>query len=265
MKNKVRIVTSTNEDETYLDFWELQYKSNKIFFPEYQLTIAFLTNRNYDDELIKRMINQGIDVRIYKPIEGIPSPNLSKILRYICASEFDDDICVITDMDTIPLQTKYLSNIISKIELDKLLCVGKEVLINTVDSGKFPAHHTSGTGKIFKKLYNPENLDYENCVEQISKINNIFHSRECIKNLPVDFSDESLNRALIKLNKIPIKDITRDLDPMIDWIDRSWWSINQNKLDLGQYIESNLLRPYKKYESMIKPIENYLLKCQNKL
>ena len=257
-----RIVTSTNEDEVYLDFWKIQIKSHKIFFPSSKLTMAFLTNREYDDKLIKEMIKEGIDVKIYKPIFGIPEPNLSKILRYYCASEFDDDISTITDMDTIPLQSEYLNSIYSQVERDKILAIGLEVLINTVDKGKFPAHHTSGTGHMFKKMYNPKNLNYLEFVNSLVGIN-VFHNRENIKNSPVDFSDESLNRALIKLNNVPVKHIERKINIKIDWLDRSWWNMDINKLNSGKYIEANLLRPYKNYINQIKPIEDYLDKLIN--
>lgn len=254
-----RIVTSTNEDETYLDFWKIQIKSHKIFFPNSILTIAFLTNRDYNDNLIKEMVNEGIDVRIYKPITGIPEANLSKILRYFCASEFGDDILTITDMDTIPLQSDYLNKIYSEIEKDKILGVGLEVLINTIDKGKFPAHHTSGTGHMFKKMYNPNSLNYLEFVNSLIGIN-VFHNRENIKNNPSDFSDESLNRALIKLNNVPVKHIERKINIKTDWLDRSWWSMDNERLNSGKYIEANLLRPYKNYTNQLKPIEDYLNK-----
>ena len=257
----IRIVTSTNEDLTYLDFWKLQSLSNKVFFPKFKLCIAFLTNRNYDDSLIKEMVDNGIEVKIYTPLNYVPEPNLSKIIRYLYASEFESDICTVTDMDTIPLQSDYLNKVLSHVEKDKILSVGKEVLINTPDSGKFPAHHTSGFGNMFKKLYNPNNLEFEECVKSLIGIN-IFHNRENITNSPKDFSDESLNRALIFKNKIDVKDITRDINIYEDWVDRSWWNLNVEKLNSGKYIEANLLRPLKDNYDKIKPIEQYILKCQ---
>jgi hypothetical protein len=104
-----RIVTSTNDNSIYLGFWKIQILSHKKFFPEKKLTIAFLTNRTQDDELVKEMIDSGIDVQLYKPIEGIPEGNHAKVLRYICASQYKNEVCCITDMDTIPLQKEYLT------------------------------------------------------------------------------------------------------------------------------------------------------------
>lgn len=251
-----RIVTSTNEDETYLGFWKIQLLSHQIFFPNQKLTIAFYTDRNQDDELIMEMQKQGIDVFIYKKIPNVIEQNISKILRYICASQFEEEVCLTVDIDTIPLQSEYINKITNHRQKNKLLAVGKEVFNNTEHEGKFPAHHMCAEGKIFKKLYNSNNLDLYGIVQELSGLK-IFDDKEDISK--PNFSDESLNRALIHKNQIDVQHIKREIDIHSDWIDRSWWNLDESKLNRGEYIESNLLRPYSKYEKQLSPIENYLI------
>lgn len=251
-----RIITSTNEDSTYLDFWRIQILSHKIFFPNKILTIAFLTNRSDDDDLIIEMRSCGIDVRLYKPISNIPEGNHAKLLRYICASEFEDDVCVITDMDTIPLQSDYLNNLTSERELNKILCVGSEVYKGTPHSGKFPAHHITAEGKLFKKLFNPKDLSNEDLINEISKINNVYDHKESL--LSSEFSDESLIRVLFEMNVVDRQDLPRNINIKEQWIDRSWWDIDNDRLYSFNYIEANLLRPYKQNVSKIKGIEVFL-------
>ena len=229
-----RIVTSTNDNSTYLGFWELQILSHKKFFPEKKITIAFLTDRTYEDELVKEMISHDIDVQLYKPINGIPEGNHAKILRYICASQYDNEICCITDMDTIPLQKEYLTNQTNLREPNKLLCIGAEVYENTPHYGKFPAHHMTAEGKIFKQLFNPNNL------------------------LPNLYPSQWLIRVLIGKNGVPVQHIVRNVDVYNDWIDRSWWNIDIEKLKNLKYIESNLLRPYDENKQQIEPIIQFL-------
>lgn len=252
-----RIVTSTNENSTYLGFWELQILAHKKFFPEKKLTIAFLTERTYDDELVKKMISHDIDVQLYKPIDGIPEGNHAKILRYICASQYDNEICCITDMDTIPLQKEYLINQTSLRESNKLLCIGAEVYENTPHYGKFPAHHMTAEGKIFKQLFNPNNLNYEESIKAISDFK-VYDLKESIINSQDGFSDESLIRVLIQENNVPTQHVFRNIDKFNDWIDRSWWAIDIEKLKKLKYVESNLLRPYDDHKTRIKPILQFL-------
>lgn len=252
-----RIVTSTNEDKTYLEFWRLQSLTQKIFFPDQKLTLAFYTNRTYNDELVQEMISEGIDVKIYNIVPDRQEANVAKILRYICASEFENDVCISVDMDTIPLQSDYINRITAVREKGKLLGVGKEVLDGTPHEGKFPAHHMCGEGYVFKKLYNPENKNLEDLLKDLVGMK-IFDHKEDIQNTPHTFSDESLNRALIYKNGVDVHHIKRDIDIMNDWIDRSWWNLNLEKLTNGKYIEANLLRPWSNFSQEIKPIYDHL-------
>lgn len=258
-----RIIISTNEDETYLDFWKIQKLANEIFFPNVKLTIAFLTHREENDSLVSLIKSKGIDVKLYKPLDGTPTANQAKILRYYCASEFNDEICLISDMDTIPLQAEYINKIISKRQKNILLGIGKEVLDGTPHSGKFPAHHICGEGKLFKEMYNPENLSFDECVKKYIGLK-VFDHKEDINNPPHIFSDESLNRAVIYLNKINIQHIKREIDIHKQWIDRSWWFVDEQKLKNNFYIEANLLRPLKQNFQEIKKIITHLEKISDK-
>jgi hypothetical protein len=250
-----RIVTSTNEDKTYLEFWKLQLLSTRAFFPDKKLTIAFYTDRTDDDELVKEMRREGIDVRLYKIIPNHPEGNVAKILRYICASEFGDEVCISVDMDTIPLQSEYINRITSVRQPGKMLGVGKEVLDGTEHAGKFPAHHMCAEGYVFKKLYNPQDKPLKELLDDLSG-SRMFDNKEDIDGHP--FSDESLNRALISKNSVDMHHITRDINISSDWLDRSWWGMNLEKLHSGKYIEANLLRPWSNYTEKIKPVYDYL-------
>lgn len=252
-----RIVTSTNESRVYLEFWKIQLLAHKVFFPNKKLTVAFYTDRTENDELVQEMINSGLEVRIYNIVSGYSEANVAKILRYICASEYTNEVCVTVDIDTIPLQSKYLNDVTSKREVNKLLAIGAEVLIGTVDEGKFPAHHMCAEGHIFKKLYNSNDKSLEDLLLDL-KGTKVFDNKEDICGHV--FSDESLNRALIKLNNVPVQHTERKINIRTEWVDRSWWNLNVDKLNNGEYVEANLLRPYSSYLSEISPIENYLKK-----
>lgn len=252
-----RIVTSTNENNTYLEFWKIQILAHKKFFPNTILTIAFLTERDENDDLIKEMIGSGIDVKLYKPISGIPEGNHAKILRYICASEYENEVCCITDMDTIPLQKEYLTKQTNLREENKLLCIGAEVYKNSPHEGKFPAHHMTAEGKLFKQLFNPNNLNYHDCIKSVSDFK-VHDHKESVVNSGSDFSDESLIRVLINKNSVPTQHIERKIDIHSQWLDRSWWNMNEEKLSNLEYIEANLLRPWSRHEEQIKPIVKFL-------
>jgi len=86
----------------------------------------------------------------------------------------------------------------------------------------------------------------------------IFDSKESLVNSRDGFSDESLIRVLIEKNSVPVQHIVRNVDIYNDWIDRSWWNIDIEKLKNLKYIESNLLRPYDENKQQIEPILQFL-------
>ena len=105
--------------------------------------------------------------------------------------------------------------------------------------------------------YNYNNLNYEESLKSISDFKK-YDLKESIINSKHGFSDESLIRVLIEINNVPVHHISRNIDIYNDWIDRSWWKIDNEKLNSGDYIESNLLRPYGQHISQIKPIVDFL-------
>lgn len=252
-----RIIMGTNEDPTYFDFWKIQVLAHRTFFPYTKLTLAILSDKQRDMNKFHYISEAGVDVRLYAPSKLAPHGNQAKLLRYYCAAQFPDELCVVSDIDTVPMQSAYVEKIVNVVEHNKLLAVGREVLLNGPDSGKFPAHHTSGYGNVFAALYQCQHKTFAECVEQFIGMR-VFDQKENVMNMPFNFSDESLNRALIHLNKVEVKDMIRAIDIKRDWIDRSWWGIDEARLNAGGYIEANLLRPFADNYSSILPIIKYI-------
>ena len=83
--------------------------------------------------------------------------------------------------------------------------------------------------------------------------------KEAINNPPNIFSDESLIRALIyKSKNIGVTHVDRAVDIKKDWIDRSWWFVNPERLFSGEYIACNFLRPFHIYYDNIVDIVEYI-------
>jgi hypothetical protein len=154
-------------------------------------------------------------------------------------------------MDTIPLQAEYYRRLTDQRIPGHLLCVGREVYNGTPHAGKFPAGCMTGEGRLFKSLM-PGN------VEQLFDMR-VHDHKEDPRNLPERFSDESLVRALLTINQgIPQQHVERGIDPMTDWVDRSWWHLDVSKMMSGGYIEANLPRPMHANMDKIQPIWDYI-------
>ena len=250
-----RIVVSTDENPMFLQFVPIVSTAWKKYFPEKKLSIAFISDRGYDDNLVNKMNNYG-DVKIFNPVAGIPTANQAKIGRHILASEYKEEVCMIEDMDTIPLQRDFFSNRTSGYD-SGIIVVGSEVYNNTPHEGKFPMSTMTATGNLFGEIVNPNNLKYEDVIKSFIGIREFDH-KEAIEISPDIFSDESLMRVLLRRWNGEINKVNRDVNVHSDWIDRSWWNIDREKLHSGGYITCNFLRPFVDNFERIKPVADYI-------
>jgi hypothetical protein len=265
-----RIIVSC-DDSHFKDFWPTVAKSWNKYFPGKKVTLAFVTNRNEDDELISKMRQFG-EVYLFKVVDGIPTPNLAKMARHILAGKFNNEVCMIEDIDTIPLQTSFINNILSKRSIGELLVVGSEVYNGCgTDQGKFPISNITSESHIFKKIINPDNLSDEDLFKSWVGTR-VYDHKESISNTPDPtgviggFSDESLMRVLINKyspNKSGIKEVERSVNIHRDWIDRSWWAIDTNRLKSDNYVCCNFLRPFSQYYRYCEPIVKYIWNDDN--
>jgi len=253
-----RIIVSA-DDKSFDQFWPIVAKAWNKFFPEVKVTLAFVTNKSENDEYVKKLREFG-EVVLFKLVEGVPTGNQAKMARHYLAGTFGKEICMIEDIDTIPLQAKFVVDIIRQRQKNKLLTVGMEVYDNSPSQGKFPISNISAESFIFKEIINPNNLTFQEMVKEWMDIR-VFDHKEAINNSPDTFSDESLLRVLIKKwnpEENKINKVKRGVNIYSDWIDRSWWNIDIDKLQREEYVTCNFLRPLDKYFDQIKPVADFI-------
>lgn len=260
-----RVIVSC-DDSDFKDFWPTVARAWNKYFPDKKVTLAFVTDRKDNDELVIKMRKYG-DVFLFPVVIGIPTPNLAKMARHMLAGQFNEEICMIEDIDTIPLQRDFIENILSKRNKNELLVVGSEVYNGCgTDQGKFPISNMTGESSIFRKIINPDNLNPSDLFISWVGIK-VYDHKESIANTPDPtgviggFSDESLMRVLINkysLDKNGIKEVERGVNIHSDWIDRSWWGIDTNRLRSDKYVCCNFLRPFSQYYQYCEPIVKYI-------
>ena len=261
-----RFITSTNENENYLYCWPLVAQVTKKLFG-CRISLGFITSRSKEDPLVDYFREFG-EVWVFNPIDGIPQGNQAKVTRLYMASMYtagstntsDNDICCINDVDILPLQSKFLIDGVKDIPNDRLVAIGANAFLNTVDKGKFPMIYTTAESSIFDGLINPDNFDYVDLLQSWKGLKK-FDGMESIDNDPKRFSDESLLRLLIDKwsNKDKVFHVDRNFIGYraVERIDRANWQIDENKLRNGWYIDSHLPRPLNKYYWTIRKLSDY--------
>jgi len=252
-----RIIVSA-DDGDFLDYWPIVATAWKKFYSDKKISLAFVTNRSQEDNLVKQVRQYG-DVILFKPVDDIPIANQGKVARHILSCEYENEICMIEDIDTIPMQKEFVENLIKQKEPNKLMVVGCEVYVNTPHEGKFPISNITAESYIFKQIVNPKNLKYDQLITSWCDMR-VFDDKENIKNEASNFSDESLLRALISKweHKSRITKVKRNVDIHKYWIDRSWWYIDKDFMNSNGYVTCNFLRPLKYNFVHIKPIIDYI-------
>jgi len=265
-----RIIVSS-DDSHFKDFWPVVAKAWNKYFPDKKVCLAFVTDKDENHPTVQKLKKWG-EVYLFPVQENIPTPNQAKMYRHILAGMFENDICMIEDIDTIPLQKDFVNRILSQRKKDEILRVGSEIYKGSKEEGKFPTSNLTAESYIFKKLINPKNLSFDELFKTWCNISHFDH-KESVNNTPDPtgvfggFSDESLMRVLINRYITDFEgkvcEIERNVNIHAYWIDRSWWGIDINRLKSDTYVICNFLRPISQYYPYCEPIFKYIFNDDN--
>jgi len=252
---KYKVLVSSNNSATFLNFWPVVSRSwNTLFGVQSELVLV--TKNNVDDTTMKKLSDFG-KVNLLKTQIPAPIENLAKLGRWYWATKEGNNIVMIEDIDTIYLRTDYLDEKLKDYENNKILGIGREVNKDLNDyKGKFPVSNIVGTGYLFSQLFgtNPKE-SFDDFVMKFKGLR-VFDDKEDPFNHPNNFSDESLIRALVELNKFKdLKIIDRNVDIKKLWLDRSWWP--NNPIELENYLLVNFPRPLYNHRKKTKIILDF--------
>ncbi len=259
-----QIILSTNEDETYIHFWKPIAWAYRKIFPEVKIRLAFLTDKTYDDPLVKEFQEYG-DVTLFPIIPDVPEFSQAKMIRFVLAAMQGTDVCYIDDIDLFPLVKSFITDKTDKRPKGHLLCVGGEVYNN---NGCYPVSQMTAEGYIWAKFINPNGLAWPEVMETYKKPWR-FDKREDIMSevdfaKDVYFSDERLIRRLLKEISVPKFEMARGYESSVEGIldktiDRMTWDFSEEKLMNHGYFNAHGARPFREedYVLLRKYIETY--------
>jgi len=238
-----RLIVSS-DDSHFLQFAPIISKAWRSLFPGLKLTIVYVSDIQ-NEKTINYLQSLFNDVISFRNVAGVPPANLAKIARRFACTLYDNEICMIEDIDTAPLRSDYVISYANQRKINTLGMVGIEVYKGSAHYGKVPASNSVAESHVWKKILNPKNLEFVEWVNSL-RGTKVFDDYEDPYSKSNSFSDESLMRALLKINYIDDESIThieRNCDPKKDWIDRSWWYINPVRLQRNEYTLVNFKRP----------------------
>jgi hypothetical protein len=264
-----RIVISANESWLYIDFWPIVSYAWRTIFPEARPTLAFLTERHDDDDFVLQLRRHG-DVVLVRPTRTITQAAQAKMARYFVAAKFPDEVCMIDDIDAIPIDRDWHLARTAQRPPGTMLWVGSEVY--GAAGGQAPASMMTAEGKIFSKLFAIGELSFPDWLNTLKR-GGVEHDNiespvynegiECSTS-PVRlgqamFSDEGLIVSIRKERDVHSTYMRRDYVVGRDTIDRSCLGqFSTENLEAGKYVTAHTGRPYVEHKKLNDQIIDYI-------
>lgn len=235
-----RVILACDANPMYLEFWPVVAKTWQELVG-IKPTLALIASKDvYVDESLG-------DVIRFEPIPDIPTAFQAQVIRLLLPILFENEVCIISDMDMIPCQKNYFVNSVANVP-DDYFVVYKDGAFNSDEYKEYPMCYNAALGRTFKEVFRVgAHQDIPNIIKEWYKLGLGWTSDQQILYAALN-NWEQKNTRLIKLG--------HDVYPRID---RAHWAYNEDALKNHYYIDSHMLRPYSSYRDHIEHVIALLL------
>jgi len=214
-------------------------------------------------ERYRMQYGQYVDeIKVVPLLDEIRVMNQAKMARLWYTGRHGSDVCLVNDMDLIPLQRKYYAGVIADHKPDTMLLVGGEVYASVAhERGKFPMGATTAESYLWQEIANPNDLPYLEWLRSFYGLH-VIDNREDPKGEDCCFSDESLMRVLLlrwARRGTHADHRARGYYWLDDTVDRARWDLlDVKKLHAGGYYESHMLKPFSENKDRLQVLADYI-------
>jgi len=239
-----RVILTSNNNPTYLQFWPLVARAwrDRIGIKP---TLFLVSDESIEiDETI------GDVIRVHT-IEGVSTANHAQILRLLAPIYFEEEICLISDIDMLPLNRDYFIKSVEKIPDDRFV-VYRDAAYG--DSKRFPMCYNAGKGKLFKSIFNISSID-----EIPQKIKGWINWWISQGGTAWDTDEVVLFTHVRGWEQFAHQCIFLHHTSMVEQrIDRADWRYDKEKLKNNYYIDAHMVRPLDTYRKEIEELAHDL-------
>jgi len=240
-----RVIVSSDEDRLFLDFWPLIAASWQKF--GYQPTLALVSNNRTQLQLNS---NFG-DVHVFNRADDISDGFLAKTLRIYLPTLYPDDMCLISDIDMLPLSREYFSESIVSFKNNQCILYSADAYpIKQNNFGRFPMCYIAAKGSVFSEILG--DLNFSEFLTLMKDWYKIDPTSDEVHYSKLITSWEKYKSHVVKLSRGGWRPYANGR------LDRGDWQINYQKLTRGEYIDAHLPRPAHKKIRFLVPLISYL-------
>ncbi|MFZ5953497.1 MAG: hypothetical protein ACOYT8_00175 [Candidatus Dependentiae bacterium] len=234
-----RVIIASDANPMYLPFWPIVAKTWKQLVGV-QPTLFLVAPANVVvDETLGEVIR-------FEPIEGIPTSFQAQVIRLLAPAYFEDEVCIISDMDMIPLSKEYFAKSVKDIP-DDCFVTFKDGAFAGQDMCEYPMCYNVAKGSIFKEIFNVDS------VHQIPEIIKQWYALGLGWTTDQQILYHTLNRWHAQTGRL-VK-LGHHVDKRVD---RGWWGYDAQLVSSGYYTDCHMLRPYDYYEQQLNELVHLL-------
>ncbi len=231
-----RAIVSSDANPMYLQFWPLVARAWQ------QLIGVRPTLLLIADDTVEVDESVG-DVIRFQPIPGVPTATHAQCIRLLAPAYFEDDVCIISDIDMLPLSKAYFVNSIKDLPDDAFVVYRDRAYGN--DARRFPMCYNVGKGCLYKSIFRFNSVaDIPYIIKKWVEKGFGWNTDEIILTAYVrQWPQFKENCVLLGHTSMETRRI-----------DRSNWQYNKEKLNSKYYIDAHMVRPLDKYYAQIKEL-----------
>lgn len=237
-----RAIVSTNNNPDYYQCWPLVAKAWRNIGIE--PTIAVIGDINIDHSL-------GTVIK-FPEIDGIESSFISQVTRFLVPILFPNDVCIIGDIDMIPLSREYFNKTIESISNEDFVVYSSDAYQDCV---RYPMCYLAGKGFNFSAIVNINKLDLTTYINEIKHLHSLGLGWDTDE---LYFTNKLINWKNTTTKKLHLLNRGWPNSIAEHRIDRIAWKININSLKSDTYIDAHLPRPLGDHTKSIKQIIIYV-------
>ncbi|MBC8297271.1 MAG: hypothetical protein H8E55_15945 [Pelagibacterales bacterium] len=246
-----RVILSSNNSEKYLDFWNIVSES-WVKIANIRPTLFVVSEKDLG------LNTKYGEVYYQNPLgsSDISTASQSQILRLFAASKFSEEICLISDLDMMPLQYKYFHDQIKPVPDDNIVFYSSDAYLpNGPSYPAFPMCYMLAKGKTFEEILGATYDDFSReMIEWMGYSYGWFTDEKVFYKKWNDWIDQSKRTTLLRRG-FNISDAHT-----MKRIDRAYNSFyDKNMLRDGYYVDYHMPRPYSLHKNLIDRIYNICL------
>jgi hypothetical protein len=240
-------IHSSDSNPLYLDFWPYVKKAwLKLGIKPVLVYIA----ADYDSKIIDE--SDSIVVRV-KPEPDIPLSFQTQWVRFWITSNFYQGVCIISDIDMIPLSHWYFNEQIKDASVHSYIHLNPCI----EQYGRLPVCYHVAMGNTFKKVLSLENT----WQESLSKVYALNFDSALHNNNPKWGNDEEYTtQQILKYQKDNPYDIwlLKRSTGIVNRIDRGDWKYDKTLLTQANYYDVHCMRPVQDHADEIDFLINHI-------